>query len=499
MSKSSESAGYADSRRQALALRQLRKAFASGRIETGELALKTASLDTCRLAHMPAAVLHPACDEEVSATLRLANKYRVPVTTRGAGSATTGATTPILGGWVLDLSSWDSIEIDAVSGYAHVGAGALNAKIDEAAAKKGWFYPPDPSSKGYSTIGGNIACNAGGLRAAKYGVTRDYVVALEGFLPTGEPVKWGLPLKKYVSGFNLRDLWIGSEGMLGVVTKATLKLIPRPSVRATWLAAYKSEAAALRTVKRILKARLVPSILEFIDRQTLECFLRKHERAGTLGTLPFRVKPGDLAPAMLLMEIDGDAAQVRRQLKGARELLGTGAQWVRQARDDAQAEALWRIRRTCSQAMFQMGDTKLNEDIVVPLDAQLPLLKYTLEVKKKTGLATPTFGHAADGNFHVHVMFDWDDPEQRARAKTSIELIMRKVVELGGSITGEHGIGLAKSPFLHLQHTEAEIAAMRRIKDALDPAWILNPGKMFEPFDMWQVPRVRDWRFPWDH
>ncbi len=488
---------FADSRRKAQALRQLRKVVKI--VDTSDEARRVASLDTCRLAHLPDAVIRPAHHEEVGEVLRLANKYRVPVTTRGAGSATTGATTPICGGWVLDLSGWDAIKIDAVSGYAHVGAGAINAKINEAAEKKGWFYPPDPSSKGYSTIGGNIACNAGGLRAAKYGVTRDYVVALEGFLPTGEPVKWGLPLKKYVSGFNLRDLWIGSEGMLGVVTGATLKLIPKPETRTTFLAAYKDEAAALRTVREILKARLIPAILEFIDRQTLDCFLRKHEKAGTLGTLPFRVKPGAAAPAMLLMEIDGGRAQVRRQQKPVRDLLGPRALWLRQAKSDAEAEALWKIRRTCSQAMFQMGDTKLNEDIVVPLESQLPLLKYTLEVKKKTGLATPTFGHAADGNFHVHVMFDWDDADQRKRAKESIGLIMEKVVELGGAITGEHGIGLAKSPYLGLQHTGAEIAAMQRIKDALDPNGILNPGKMFEPFDMWLQPRERAWRFPWDH
>ncbi|MBC2593550.1 FAD-binding protein [Ruficoccus amylovorans] len=499
MSTSSEGPVFADPRRRATALRELRKAMTAGAVDTADEARRVASLDTCRLAHLPEAVIRPANDEEVATVLRLANRYRVPVTARGAGSATTGAATPIRGGWVLDLSGWDEIRIDAVSGYAHVGAGAINAKINEAAEKKGWFYPPDPSSKGYSTIGGNIACNAGGLRAAKYGVTRDYVVALEGFLPTGEPVKWGLPLKKYVSGFNLRDLWIGSEGMLGVVTRATLKLIPAPETRATFLAAYKDEAAALRTVREVLKARLVPSILEFIDRQTLDCFLRKHEKAGTLGSLPFRVKAGDPAPAMLLLEVDGDAGQVRRQKTAVRELLGAKALWLRQARDEEEAEALWRIRRTCSQAMFQMGDTKLNEDIVVPLESQLPLLKYTLEVRKKTGLATPTFGHAADGNFHVHVMFDWGDADQRERARESIELIMRKVVELGGAITGEHGIGLAKSPFLSLQHTEAEIGAMKRIKDALDPNGILNPGKMFEPFDMWLQPRDRAWRFPWDH
>ncbi len=492
-------AAFANPRARGQALRQLRRQLSPEHICTDEQAMRTASLDGARITHMPEALIRPAGDADIATVLRLANKHRVPITTRGAGSATTGATTPIRGGWVLDLSAWDDIRIDAVSGYAHVGAGAVNAKVNEAAERKGWFYPPDPSSKNYCTIGGNIACNAGGLRAAKYGVTRDYVVALEGFLPTGEPVKWGLPLKKFVSGYNLRDLWTGSEGTLGVITRATLRLIPKPETRTTFLAAYVDEARALRTVKSILKARMQPAILEFLDRQTVSCFLKKHAAAGTLTSLPFRIENIDTPPAMLLLELDGDAAQVRKLQREVKPLLSEKSVWLKHARSTEEAEALWNVRRKSSQAMFQLGDTKLNEDIVVPLDSQLPLLRYTLELKKKTGLATPTFGHAADGNFHVHVMFDWDDAGQRARAKESIDLIMHKVVELGGAITGEHGIGLAKSPYLRLQHTEAEIRAMQAIKDALDPNGILNPGKIFEPFDMWEQPRERSWRFRWDH
>ena len=490
---------FADKRVRGQALRQLRKQIGSEPICTDSAALKVASLDAARIPHMPEAIIRPRGDADIAAVLRLANKHRVPVTTRGAGSAATGATTPIHGGWVLDLSAWNKIRIDAVSGYAYVEAGAINAKVNAAAERRGWFFPPDPSSKNYCTIGGNIACNAGGLRAAKYGVTRDYVVALEGFLPTGEPVKWGLPLKKYVSGHNLRDLWIGAEGTLGVITRATLKLIPKPEARTTFLAAYADEGKALRTVKAILKERLQPAICEFLDRQTVSCFLKKHAAAGTLKILPFRIENINTPPSVLLLELDGDAGQVRRLQREAKALLSDKALWLKHARTPEEAEALWHIRRTSSQAMFQLGDTKLNEDIVVPLEAQRSLLRYTLELKRKTGLATPTFGHAADGNFHIHVMFNWDDAEQRAQAKETIDLMMRRVVELGGAITGEHGIGLAKSPYLRLQHSEAEIAAMLAIKDALDPNGILNPGKIFEPFDIWEQPRDRAWRFPWDH
>ncbi|MEM8549634.1 MAG: FAD-linked oxidase C-terminal domain-containing protein, partial [Verrucomicrobiota bacterium] len=282
----------------------------------------------------------------------------------------------------------------------------------------------------------------------------------------------------------------------GVVTRAVLKLVPKPETRTTLLAAYVNEADALRAVKAVLKARLVPAILEFIDRQSCSCVLAKKQQEG--GALPFKASP-DKPPALLLLEFDGEPAQVRRQAKAARALLAGRALWSQQARSETQAEALWQVRRTCSQAMFALGDTKLNEDIVVPLHAQLPLLKYTLQLKRETGLATPTFGHAADGNFHIHVMFDWDDAAQRERAKEAIDKIMHKVVELGGSITGEHGIGLAKSPYLRLQHSEAEIAAMQAVKQALDPKGILNPGKIFTPFDMWEQPRARDWRFSWDH
>lgn len=459
-------------------------------VSVAESDLARASLDTARLAFRPEAVVRPRTDEDIHCLLCLANEHRIPVTPRGAGSATTGATSPVRGGWVMDLSRWTKIRIDATAGMAHVEAGAITKKINLAAEKKGWFYPPDPSSHAYCTIGGNLATNAGGLRGAKYGVTRDYVLALEGFLPTGEPVRWGAPLKKFASGLNLRDLWIGSEGTLGVITRATLKLVPRPSSRWTCLAAFPDEAAALRTVKALLHARVVPSILEFLDRQTVDCAQRRR------GTAFFERTP---EASLLLLELDGHPAAVREERKAVKALFSERATATRETSDPGQAEALWEARRTCSQAMFLQGDTKLNEDIVVPIESYLPLLRFTRQLKKATGLATPTFGHVADGNFHVHLMYNHGEPEQCAQAERGVQLLMEKVVELGGAITGEHGIGLAKSPFLTLQHTPAEIAAMRRIKDALDPNGILNPGKIFEPFTLWEHPRDYDWTFPWDH
>jgi glycolate oxidase len=286
------------------ATRALQRALGSAQVQTGEAARQAASLDNLRLSFLPAAVIFPKDDAAIAKVLRLANKYRVPVTPRGAGSSTTGSACPVQGGWVLDLSRWNEIRIDSLARVARVQAGAVTAAIDAAAAKQGLFYPPDPSSLHYCTIGGNLALNAGGLRGAKYGVTRDYVLALEGFLPTGEKVRWGAPLRKFASGYNLRDLWIGGGGTLGVITGATLRLVPRPAARHTILAAFASEGMALRAVLAIMRARLTPSICEFLDQPTVICTERKWGRPV------FSKAPG---AALLLLEADGSAAEVAAQ------------------------------------------------------------------------------------------------------------------------------------------------------------------------------------------
>lgn len=450
---------------------------------------RRASLDAARFAREPAVVIRPRHDEDVRRVLLLANETRTPVTTRGAGSSTTASATPVEGGWVLDLSGWTDIRIDPELGFAHAQAGAQTQAVDAAARAHGWFYPPDPSSAAYATIGGNIATNAGGLRGAKYGVTRDYVVALEGFLPTGEPVKWGLPLRKFASGFNLRDLWIGSEGMLGVITKAVLKLCREPESRWTALAVFARESEALKAVRVLLRAGLIPAVLEFLDRQSVECAER---------FVGEPMAPGHPGASLLLIELDGHPGEVERDAARLQAVLKGRAKSLTAAATEAEAEGLWRARRKCSPAMFQMGNTKLNEDVVVPPDAYLALIEATLAIKAATGLATPTFGHAADGNFHVHIMYDHGDPAQESAAADALQRLMEKVVALGGSITGEHGIGLAKTPFFRLQHSEAEIAAMRRIKAALDPHNILNPDKLFTPCKLWEHPRERETVFPWE-
>lgn len=452
-------------------------------VKTDEATCFAASFDNMRLSFMPEAVIRPGVEDDIGTVLKLANQHRVPVTVRGRGTGNTGASSPIHGGWVIHLDHWDKIEIDPISAMATVQPGAITARINELAAPHGLFFPPDPSSLKYCSIGGNIATNAGGLRAAKYGVVRDHVYALEGFLPTGEKVRWGAPLRKFVSGINLRDLWIGSEGTLGVITKATLKLVNKPATRRTFLLACRTDEGALEAAAELMGARVNPSVFEFLDTQTVEA---AEKRRGQRVFSTSELQGVTATHAILLVEIDGHPAALADDAVKVRQWITKHAVAFRETGDEAEAEALWDIRRTCSQAMYSLGNAKLNEDIVVPFRSYVELIRYTREVRDRIGLATPTFGHAADGNFHVHIMYDRDNPEHCQKAERAIHEIMRKVVELGGAITGEHGIGIAKSPFLRLQHTPAEINAMLAVKHALDPNNILAPGQIFEPLNVWE-------------
>jgi glycolate oxidase len=456
---------------------------------TGDRARFAASFDNARLSFLPDAVIRPRDEDDVCVVLSAANKWKIPVTPRGGGTATTGAASPVKGGWVLDLSGWTNLHIDAATGIAYVQPGVITATLSAEAEKLGWFYPPDPSSNKYSTIGGNIACNAGGMRGAKYGVTRDYVMALEGFLPTGKWVRWGADLRKYAAGYNMRDLWIGSEGTLGVVTGAVLRLVPKPEARATFLIAFPDEFSALSLTRVLTAAHLTPSILEFMDRQCVGCTIQEGLK------LPLVIE--DATPALLLVELDGDADRVEVDAIALSQLAAPTALAIRRAASPEEAEALWAVRRKCSKAMFRIADGKLNEDIVIPPRSQEELIRFTQELQARCGLATPVFGHAADGNFHVHVMYRRSVPDDCARAENAVREIMEKVVELGGAISGEHGIGLAKTPFLALQHSRDEVEAMLAVKHALDPNGILNPGKIFEPFRVWEHDIVKV-KLPWD-
>ena len=469
--------------------RELQRKLGARVVLTDDASRYAASFDSSRLSFMPAAVVKPRKPADLAVVLALANAHRVPVTVRGRGTTLMGSASPRAGGWVVDMLGWNKLRIDAEAGFAHVQAGVKVADLQRAAEAEGWFYPPDPSSKEYCTIGGNIACNAGGMHGGKYGVTRDFVVALRGFLPTGEEVQWGTATKKFSSGFNLRDLWIGSEGMLGIVTEAVLKLIPKPAARWTLLTSYADEASAFRAIRVLFGQRVQPAICEFLDRASVTCA----EQA--MQTVIF---PGQAGRPVILLELAGAAAEVAEQKTQVLAWAEKHTHGFREAQDRAEAESLWAVRRKCSGAMFQMGDAKLNEDITIPLRAYETFAVFLDRLRASSKLAIPTFGHLADGNLHVNIMYHKADPRECRAAEKAVQKLMEKVVSLGGAISGEHGIGLAKTPFLRLQHSPAQVKAMMAVKKALDPKGILNPGKMFEVFEVWKHARVTA-SFPWDH
>jgi glycolate oxidase len=448
-----------------------------------------ASFDSSKISFLPVAVITPRIEQDVAPVLELANRFRVPVTVRGRGTTLMGSAAPVQGGWVIDMRRLKRIRIDADAGMAHVDAGATNAAVQKAAEARGWFYPPDPSSKEYCTIGGNVACNAGGMHGGKYGVTRDFVIALRGFLPTGEYVEWGTATKKFAAGFNLRDLWIGSEGMLGVVTGAVLKLVPLPAARWTLLTAFHDEVAALSAARKLFRLRVQPAICEFLDRESVLCAERATGKT---------VFPGQSGRPVILIELAGSAAELRELKAGVLAWAKQEAVAVKEASSRAEVEELWAVRRKCSGAMFELGDSKLNEDIVVPMRNYEKFARFITRLKRTARLPIPTFGHLADGNLHVNIMYHRANPLETRSAEAAVQQLMETVVKLGGAISGEHGIGLAKTPFLRIQHRPAQVKAMRAVKDALDPRGILNPGKMFEVVRIWKFPKMAI-RLPWDH
>jgi len=470
------------------ATRQLKRRLGP-RVDTSKEGCWAASFDSSKISFLPAAVITPRAEADVGVVLTLANKYRVPVTVRGRGTTLMGSAAPVRGGWVLDMLKLNKVAIDADAGMAHVGAGATTGNIQRAADAQGWFYPPDPSSKEYCTIGGNIACNAGGMHGGKYGVTRDFIISLRGYLPTGEFVQWGTATKKFAAGFNLRDLWIGSEGMLGVVTGAVLKLIPKPVARWTLLTAFTDEVAALKAARTLFRARVQPAICEFLDRESVLCAERATGKT---------VFPGQAGRPVILLELAGSVSEVDDLKFEVLSWAQSQALAYKEAQSREEVEELWAVRRKCSGAMFELGDAKLNEDIVVPMRNYEKFAKFLTKLKRDSKLPIPTFGHVADGNLHVNIMYHRADPKETKAAEAAVQKLMETVVAMGGAISGEHGIGLAKTPFLRLQHNAAQVGAMIAVKKALDPRGICNPGKMFDVVRIWKYPKMQI-KLPWDH
>ncbi|GFO59787.1 FAD-binding protein [Geomonas silvestris] len=425
--------------------------------------------DATQMEFLPDAVVHPANSAEVSQILALANREKFPVFPRGAGSGFTGGALPKGGGIVLVTTRMNRIlRIDTDNLVAEVEPGVVTEAFQMEVEKLGLFYPPDPASLKFSTLGGNVAECAGGPRAVKYGVTKDFVMGLEVVLPTGEVIRTGGETVKGVVGYDLTKLICGSEGTLGVITKIIFKLLPYPDSKKTMLTVFDSIDGAARAVSTIIKGKIIPTTLEFMDHATLTCV----ERRFNLG-LPAEGR------AVLLIEVDGDRDLIEKQAEQIHALIKPlGLVQFRVAKDAAESEELWRVRRLVSPSLRDVNPDKFNEDIVVPRSRVPDVIRRIEQIQQRHEIPIVNFGHAGDGNIHVNIMIDKSVPGQIEKAHEAIKEVFQAALDLGGTMSGEHGVGLAKQPFIPMELTADQIGAMRAIKRALDPNNVLNPGKM---------------------
>jgi glycolate oxidase len=418
---------------------------------------------------IPVLVVRPTTSETLSHAVRLCNENGLPLTVRGAGTNLSGGTIPKKGGVVAVTNALTKIlEINEEDMYAVVQPGVVTAKFAASVEAMGLFYPPDPGSQAVSTLGGNVAENAGGLRGLKYGVTRDYVMGLQFFDVDGEPVKTGSRTVKCATGYNLTGLLVGSEGTLGVINEIILKLIPLPGHKKAMMAIFNDISRASETVAAIIAHRIVPVTLEFLDNFTIRA-VESYSQVGL---------PVDAA-ALLLIEVDGHPAQVVEDADKVESLCREmGATEIRVAKDAAERDKVWEARRSALSALAKMKPTVVLEDATVPRSKIPDMVLAIKEISRRFDLPIGTFGHAGDGNLHPTILTDRRNKEEWTRVEAAIEAIFDKALALGGTLSGEHGIGLAKSGFLEKETSMAAILYSRRIKAALDPKNILNPGKI---------------------
>jgi len=427
------------------------------------------SYDATNQKFLPEAVVFPLTTRQITEIMSWANLHSIPVIPRGAGSGFVGGSLPVAGGVVVTFTKMNRIiKIEPENLTATVEPGVVTGDFQREVEKLGLFYPPDPASLKFSTMGGNTAVCAGGPRCVKYGVTKNYILGLEVVLPTGEIINTGVKTHKGVAGYDLTSLFVGSEGTLGIITAITVKLIPLPPAKKCMLGIFPRIEDATVTVSSIIQARIIPATLEFIDQAALRC-VEDYLHIG----LPTH------AEALLLIEVDGDTETINRQSEKIKDIcLQHGAEKVTIAHSKEEEEELWKARRSISPALLRLNPNKVNEDINVPISQIPEIIKRINKITQHYKLVNVNFGHAGDGNIHTNLMINKDNPDEVKRAEQAVKEIFEATLELGGTISGEHGIGTTKAPYLEMDIGTYNLSFMEKIKSLLDPHNILNPGKL---------------------
>jgi glycolate oxidase len=451
-------------------LRELTAAVGKGKVFAEREYLLAYAYDATALEYLPDAVVFPENEQDIAAVIRICRQHRVPLIPRGAGVGYTGGSLAVNGGIVLVFTRMNRIlRLDTGNFLAEVEPGVITEDLQAAAEKKGLFYPPDPASLKTSTIGGNVAENAGGPRCFKYGVTGNYVLGLEAFLMNDEKIRLGAHTIKNVAGYDLKALLIGSEGTLAVISKVILRLLPLPPQRLLFQVDFETLAEGAQFVQKVIHSHIEPAVLEFMDKRSLQAVYAYQQM-----TLAERIE------AAVLIEIDGSRSQVAERETLLRKIIEASDQvdWV-MATTFAEQEALWQTRRNISPAIATLKPKKINEDIVVPAALIPDMVSYIEHLAEEFVLCIILFGHFGDGNIHTNLMVDPADSAEMKRVEIVLDKIFSRVVELGGTISGEHGIGLSKKPFMHYQFSPLEMQLFRDIKKVFDPLNLLNPGKIF--------------------
>jgi len=451
-------------------IRELAEIVGKGNVLTSKADRICYSYDATQQSFLPDVVVHPGSTDGISRVMKLANRELIPVFPRGAGSGFTGGSLPTRGGIVLCTERMDRIlEIDDENLVATVEPGVVTEQFQKEVEKRGLFYPPDPASLKFSTLGGNVAECAGGPRCIKYGVTKDFIIGLEVVTPTGDVITTGGPTMKGVVGYDLTKLLCGSEGTLGIITRIVIKLLPLPEAKKTMLVLFDSIDGAAQAVSAIIRAKIIPTTLEFMDGRTLDCV-----RQATDLDVP------EGARAVLIIEVDGDREFLDKQAARIAEIIKPlGVVETRIATTPEESEALWQIRRSVSASLRKVNPDKYNEDICVPRSKVPDMIRKVDAIAERYAIPIVNFGHAGDGNIHVNIMVNKKVSGDTLKAEGAIRDVFKAALELGGTMSGEHGVGIAKAPYIPLEITPEVANYMKAIKQALDPNNILNPGKIF--------------------